>query len=87
MNQIMSEPEDNLSNDIDEMEEAVENALDELSRVKAYSLTLEELRDFKAAQYALRNIVRQYYDEDVPSLYESDVVVTANEREIKEKQQ
>ena len=83
----MSEPEDDLSDDIDEMQEAVTNALDELSEVKAYTLTLDELRDFKAAQYALRNMARQYYNEDVASLYQQDVEVTANEKELKDRKQ
>ena len=72
--------EEDFSDDIDEMQEAVESALEELSRVKAYTLTVEELRDFKAAHYALRNLATDYYDEDIPDLYETRIEVRADKR-------
>jgi len=76
----MSDVEEDMSEDIDEMNEAVEAALEELSRVKAYTLTVEELRDFKAAQYALRNIATDYYNENVADLYEARIEVRADKR-------
>lgn len=76
----MSDVEQDFQDDIDEMRDAVENALEELSRVKAYTLTVDELRDFKAAHYALRNLATDYYDEDIPELYETRVEVRADKR-------
>ena len=72
--------EDDFSDDVEEMQDAVESALEELSRVKARALTIEELRDFKAAHYALRNLATDYYNEDIPELYETRIEVRADKR-------
>ena len=74
---------DDFQDDIDEMHEAVNNALDELSDVKARTLKLGELQDFKAAQYALRNLSdRHAKDDNVADLYKENVVVEADESEL-----
>jgi len=73
----MTEP--NLSDDIEEMEDAVETALDALTEVKAYTLKADELADFKAAQYALRNLSDDHSNENVAELYEVDLLVTGDE--------
>lgn len=52
----MSDVEPDFGEDKDEMQQAVEAALDELSDVKAYTLKADELQEFKAAHYALRNL-------------------------------
>lgn len=82
---MATEPEPEFSDDVGDMKEAVNSALNELAEVKAYTLTVEELRDFKAAQYALRNLSEDYAKtEDVPELYEARVEVRGNERELKD---
>ena len=69
--------------DVDEMHEAVDNALEELSCVKAQVLKLNELQDFKAAQYALRNLSKEHTkDENVADLYKENVVVEADESDL-----
>ena len=53
------------------MTDAVSEALNALTDVKAYTLTAEEIRDFKAAQYALRNLSTDHAgDNDVPGVYD-----------------
>jgi hypothetical protein len=76
----MSDVEKEFESDVEEMDDAVTSALEELSRVKAYTLTVEELRDFKAAHYALRNLATDYYDEDIPPLYQTRIEVRADKR-------
>lgn len=74
---------DDFQNDIDEMYESVNNALEELSNVKARSLKLSELQDFKAAQYALRNLSdRHSKDENVADLYKDTVEVEGDESDL-----
>ena len=46
----------NFEKDLEVMEQRVAEALNNLGDVKAYTLKPDELRDFKAAQYALRNL-------------------------------
>lgn len=63
------EPE--FEEDLADTNDAVEAALSELTDVKAYTLKPEELRDFKAAQYALRNMSEDHANNhDVGELYE-----------------
>ena len=52
----MSDIEAEFESDLNEMQEAVEAALDELADVRAYTLKADELQEFKAAHYALRNL-------------------------------
>ncbi|QAS68897.1 hypothetical protein HFTV1-gp64 [Haloferax tailed virus 1] len=76
-----SDVEPDFSDDLEKTNEAINNALNELAKVKAYTLKVEELRDFKAAQYALRNISPEFAkSEDVPELYRTRVEVEGNEK-------
>lgn len=52
----MTEPEPEFDEDVKSQQESVENALNELTDIRAYTLKTEELKAFKAAQYALRVI-------------------------------
>jgi len=54
----------------DEMQKAVREALNALTDVRAYTLTADELQEFKAAQYALRNLSNEHATEDVCAVYE-----------------
>ena len=75
--------DDDFQEDIREMHESVNNALDELSDVKARVLKLDELKDFKAAQYALRNLSdRHAKNENVAELYKDSVEVECDESEL-----
>jgi len=81
----MTKPEPDFEDDLEETQEAITEALNALDDVKAYTLKLDELKDFKAAQYALRNLCEDHYTEnDVPELYTSKVCVEGNEREFME---
>jgi len=72
--------EDNFQEDVSEQQEAISNALDELTNIKAYTLKLDELSDFKAAQYALRNLSEEHATHNnVADLYKQDVTVEADE--------
>ena len=74
--------EDDFEEDLEQTEEAITDALDALTEVKAYTLKVEELRDFKAAQYALRNLSQHHHgDNDVPELYKTRVEVEGNEKD------
>jgi len=67
----MAGGEDTWDEDKQVLEDSVEQALREVTNIKAYTLTAEEIRDFKAAQYALRNISQEHAgDNDVAGLYE-----------------
>lgn len=67
---MVDDHEPDLSEHIDEANEACESALEELAEVRAYTLKPEELQDLKAAQYALRNIVSEGpRTEDVAGVY------------------
>ena len=57
------EPEFN--QDVEIQQERIVRALDELSGIKAYTLKPDEIRDFKAAQYALRNLAGEGYQHDI----------------------
>lgn len=75
-----SDAEPDFADDLEEMNDAVTEALNALADVKAYTLTVEDLRDFKAAQYALRNLSDDHArTEDVPELYEARVEVRGDE--------
>ena len=50
------EPEPEFSNDLETTNEAVARALNEIAEVRAYTLKADELKNLKAAQYALRDI-------------------------------
>ena len=56
----------------EEMIEAVENALNELTEIRAYTLSADELQDFKAAHYALRNLSPAHTDKEVRRVYDDD---------------
>lgn len=78
------DPEPDFQDDLAETQEAIENALNELTKVKAYALTADEIADFKAAQYALRNLCDEYdKTHEVSELYEVDICVTGDEEEYK----
>lgn len=64
------EPEPNFSHDVEEMQDAVTEALNALTDVKAYTLQADELHDYKAAQYALRNLCDDMGMHDVEGVYE-----------------
>jgi len=64
------EAEPDFQADVDEMQAAVRRALNELTTVRAYTLTADELQDFKAAQYALRNLSPDHGSEDIQAVYE-----------------
>jgi len=77
----MTDAEPDFQDDLDDLNEAVNEALNALAEVKAYTLTIDELRDFKAAQYALRNISEDKANgNDIPPLYEARVEVRGDER-------
>lgn len=79
----MTNIEPDFEDDLEQTEEAIAEALNALTEVQAYTLKVEELRDFKAAQYALRNISEHYYgDNDVPELYKTRIEVEGNEKEL-----
>ena len=76
----MSDTEPDFSDDLAEQQEAINNALNELTKVKAYTLKLDELADFKAAHYALRNLSEEHATHNnVADLYKEDVIVNADE--------
>lgn len=52
--------EPNFNEDVEEQQQAVSRALNELTKIKAYTLAEDELRDFKLAQYALRNLSEEH---------------------------
>ena len=62
--------EPDFNEDVSEMEAAVVSALNELTRVKAYTVKPDELRDFKAAQYALRNLSPDHGNKDVQRVFD-----------------
>jgi len=77
--------EDNFSEDLENTQEAIEEALNALTEVKAYTLKVDELADLKAAQYALRNLSDDFpKGHDVPPLYQASVEVTGSEKDIQE---
>ena len=81
----MTNPEEHLSDDIEEQQEAINTALKELTKVKAYSLKAGEIADFKAAQYTLRNLSEKFSgNENVAELYKTNLVVEGNERDLYE---
>lgn len=62
--------EPDFEEDLEEMQEAVNDSLRRLTDVKAYVLTGDDLQDFKAAQYALRNLSSdKTSDHDVEGVY------------------
>lgn len=68
-----NESEPHFQDDVDAMEDAVTDALNELTHVQAYVLTGDELQDFKAAQYALRNLAPdKRSDNDVAGVYDAE---------------
>lgn len=54
--------EPNFEEDLSQNEEHIIEALNELTEVKAYTVASDELREFKAAQYALRCLLPEEYD-------------------------
>lgn len=66
----MTDSEPDFQDDVDGMKESVTSALNELTDVKAYTLAPGELEDFKAAQYALRNLAPEHGQHDVESVYD-----------------
>lgn len=76
----MTDTEPEFQEHIEQQQEAITAALNELTEVRAYTLTAEELRDFKAAQYALRNLSEDHASEDVPDVYEVPMLVTGDKR-------
>jgi hypothetical protein len=78
------EPEPQFTDDKEEMQESIESALNELRNVRAYTLTAEELADFKAAHYALRNLHPEFpKDREIPELYQVRMMVEGDSREDK----
>jgi len=76
----MTETEHDFQEDLNKQQEAINNALNELVRIKAYTLKLDELADFKAAQYALRNLSEEHATHNnVADLYKNNVVVEGDE--------
>jgi len=75
----MNDTEPDFQEDKEEMQEAVKTALNALTDVKAYTLKADEIKDFKAAQYALRNLDADHNSENVAELYEVDLIVTGDE--------
>lgn len=63
----MTHPQPDFTDDVDTNEDAVNTALAELAKVKAYAMTPSELRDLKAAQYALRNLSPDFNDDYDPT--------------------
>lgn len=74
------ETEPEFRDHVEQQQEAFATALNALTEVRAYTLKAEELRDFKAAQYALRNLSEDHASEDVPDLYEVPITVTGDKR-------
>ena len=68
----MIDPEPEFNDDVKETQEAAATALKELSKVKAYTLKPSELRDFKAAHYALRNLTDEFSWQDVEEVYSDE---------------
>jgi|AntDeeMinimDraft_4_1070355.scaffolds.fasta_scaffold04863_3 hypothetical protein len=66
------EGEADFDEDLEQTEVSIACALNALADIKAYTLTADELRDFKAAQYALRNISRKHAGENVAALYDTE---------------
>jgi hypothetical protein len=67
----VTDAEPTFQDDLDTMEQAVTDALNELSEVPAYVLKSDEIQDFKAAQYALRNLSPdKTSDHDVQGVYD-----------------
>lgn len=76
----MTGGESNFEEEVSEQQEAINKALSELAKVKAYTLKLDELKDFKAAQYALRNLSEEHAnDNNVSELYKEEIVVEGDE--------
>jgi len=76
----MSDTEPDFQGDLSEQQEAITNALNELTKVKAYTLKLDELTDFKAAHCALRNLSEEHATHNnVADLYKQEVVVEGDE--------
>ena len=83
-NNEKTNPEPEFKDDLSETQEAIRNALNELTDVKAYTLTAGEIADFKAAQYALRNLSDDFdKPHEVAELYEVDICVTGDEEDYK----
>lgn len=77
-------PEPDFETDLEETQAEIEAALNHLTNVKAYTLTGDELADFKAAQYALRNLLDYYgKDKDVAGVYETEFRVIGDEEDYK----
>lgn len=57
--------EPNFSADKNQMERQVNEALNALTEIKAYTLKADEIEDFKAAQYALRNLSPEHGEHDL----------------------
>lgn len=72
--------EPNFSEDKEAMEQAVNNALNELTRAKAYTLKAGEIEDFKAAQYALRNLSPEHGDTTYGRYYTTYETRVSNHR-------
>lgn len=77
---MTDETEPDFRDHVEQQQEAIATALNALTDVRAYTLTAKELRDFKAAQYALRNLSEDHSTEDVPDIYEVPIMVTGDER-------
>ena len=65
----MTNSEPDFEEHLAETNEAVQNALNELAEVRAYTLKDHEIKDFKAAQYALRNLAPDKDKHNVGALY------------------
>lgn len=78
----MTDPEPNFAEDKEAMEQQLTEALEALTEIPAYTLTAEELADFKAAHYALRNLHPDFpRDHDIPEVYQAELIVTGDMRE------
>jgi len=75
----MSNTEPDFKEDLEQTQEAVTTALNALTDVKAYTLKADEIADFKAAQYALRNLSEEHQSENVADLYKESLIVTGDE--------
>lgn len=76
----MTDTEPDFNDDLADQQEAINNALNELTKVKAYTLKLDELADFKAAHYALRNLSEEHATHNnVADLYKEEITVEADE--------
>jgi len=63
----MTPPEENFSQHADEAVGCIDNALDELTGIRMYSLTVQEIAAVKVAQLALRDASPSFDNENLSS--------------------